>query len=72
MADGAHPDHDGREHDAREHGAPDLSRREAVRRVALIGGALFVVPAVQTISMRAASAQRPSGGDGDHIERHRR
>jgi hypothetical protein len=39
-----------------------LSRREALKRGVLLGGtALWVVPAVQVLSISPAAAQQPSG-----------
>jgi hypothetical protein len=46
--------------DAPAHGTP-LTRREALRRGAIIGGSLlWTTPALQTIRMSHAHAQRPS------------
>ncbi|MDQ1723508.1 MAG: hypothetical protein QOG52_536 [Frankiaceae bacterium] len=43
----------------------NLSRRDALKRGALVGGTLlWAVPAVQAVSMTAASAAAPSGGPG--------
>ena len=39
-----------------------ISRRDALKRTAMIGGAAFVIPAVTTFSMDKAFAQTPSGG----------
>lgn len=47
--------------------APDehssISRRDALRKGALIGGAAFVIPVVTTFSMDKAFAQSASGGN---------
>jgi hypothetical protein len=48
-------------------GSSGISRRDALKRGAVIGGAAFVVPAVQSISMSRAAAQTPSGGGGGGI-----
>ncbi|MDQ1715498.1 MAG: hypothetical protein QOC60_1443 [Frankiaceae bacterium] len=43
----------------------NLSRRDALKRGALVGGTLlWAVPAVQAVTMSAASAAAPSGGPG--------
>lgn len=39
-----------------------MSRRDALKRGAIVGGAVWVVPAVHALSMSSASAQAPSGG----------
>ena len=39
-----------------------LSRRDAIKRGAMIGGAALVIPAISSISMSSASASTPSGG----------
>ena len=52
-----------------------LTRRDALKKGALIGGAAFVIPVVGSISMSSASAQSPSGGGGSNpqpIRHHRR
>ena len=38
-----------------------LSRRDALKRGAIIGGTAFIIPVVGSISMSHASAQTPSG-----------
>ena len=45
---------------AREDG---FSRRDALKKGALIGGAAFVIPVIGTISMSRASAQTTSGAN---------
>ena len=45
-------------------GSSDVSRRSVLKKGALVGGAAFMIPAVQTISMSRASAQNASGGGG--------
>ena len=40
-----------------------LSRRDALKKGALIGGAAFVIPVVTTFSMDKAFAQSTSGGN---------
>jgi hypothetical protein len=53
-----------------------VTRRSVLRKGAIVGGAAFMVPAVQSISMSRASAQSPSGGPpaagtpGDHHHHH--
>ena len=39
-----------------------ISRRDALKKGAMIGSAAFLIPVVSTISMSEASAQTPSGG----------
>jgi hypothetical protein len=39
----------------------NISRRTALRRGAMVGGALWVVPTVQVIGLSPASAQQVSG-----------
>lgn len=41
-----------------------ISRRDVLKRGAVVGGAAFVIPAVQSISMSRATAQTTSGGGG--------
>jgi hypothetical protein len=43
-------------------GMGGFSRRDALRRGAVIAGAAFVIPVVQTISIKPAAAQGTSGG----------
>lgn len=38
-----------------------LSRRDALKRGAVIAGAVWAVPAVQALQMSSASAEAPSG-----------
>ena len=39
-----------------------LTRRDALKRGAVIAGAAFVIPVVQTLSIKPAAAQGYSGG----------
>ncbi len=47
-----------------ERSSSGISRRDMLKRGAVVGGAAFMVPAVQSISMSRASAQTTSGGGG--------
>lgn len=39
-----------------------MTRRDALKKGAAVGGALWVVPMIQGLSTSAASADQPSGG----------
>jgi hypothetical protein len=40
-----------------------VTRRDVLKKGAIVGGAAFAIPVVQTISMSRASAQAASGGN---------
>jgi hypothetical protein len=48
--------------DVRDFDDSGLSRRDAIKRGAMIGGAALVIPVISSISMSSASASSPSGG----------
>jgi hypothetical protein len=50
--------------DPDEQSSSGISRRDVLRRGAIVGGAAFMVPAVQSISMSRAAAQTTSVGGG--------
>jgi cytoskeletal protein RodZ len=54
-------------HDEKSHGTTEgLSRRDMLKRGAVIGGLVWTVPAIQAVTMSSASAAEPSTGVGPH------
>lgn len=54
-------------HVEKAHGTTEgLSRRDMLKRGAVIGGLVWTVPAIQAVTMSSASAAEPSTGVGPH------